>query len=306
LPDGDILLVDVQRNELVRVGGANGAVVWRFAANGPIAAAPLVAGQQVVIATRDGEVIALDAASGAIAASAKLPQGVLATPAYDSSTGNLYVVADAHHAYVLSLADLTCKSAAYLGHEAGVDLAPVVAGGRLYVVENRGRAAVLYAISLAADGTLQGSPQQERLAGLVASSPLVLSSQLVIVTDKTAIIFELPASSTGRLRRAGELPSEDEAQASARYALAIGDRVWIGGAGLRQYGSDGSDELLAPISASFVDSSIVAPPQVVGAALIAVRQDAGKAATAFALQAADVKPLWESPLTQPANKAVQP
>lgn len=306
LPGGDVLLVDVQRNELIRVNGASGAIAWRFAANSPIESAPLVAGQQVVIATREGTVIALDAGSGAVAAAAKLPQGVLATPAYDEASGNLYVVAQAHHAYVLTLADLTCKSAAYLGHEAGMDVAPIVAGGRLYAVENRGQAAVLYVLAMGGDGSLQGSLQQERLQGVVASPPVVLGSRVVAVTDKMAILFELPSSNTGRLRRAGELPSGDGAQASARYGLAIGDRLWIGGAGLRQYGPGGAGELFAPISASFPDSTIVAPPQVVGAAVIAVRQDAGKPATAFALQAADVKSLWESPLTLPANKAAQP
>jgi hypothetical protein len=141
----------------------------------------------------------------------------------------------------------------------------------------------------------------------MASPLVVLGGKVIAVTDRTTVLFEPPAAASGSLRRIGEAPLGDSSRRQPRYALAAGERLWIGGAGLRQYEVRTSGDLLTQISATFPDSAILGPPLLLETQIAAVRHDTDPPnLAAFGLQASDLKPVWNTTLALPAAPAAQP
>lgn len=134
------------------------SVAWRAHLDGAVYGQPLLIGNYVVAATEEDSVYALDSATGQVAWHAKLgapvplsslrcgdidPLGITGTPAYDQSTGLVYVVAETtgyrHTLFGLSIADGAVKVERYIptpdGHQENDQQRPAlaIADGRVYV-----------------------------------------------------------------------------------------------------------------------------------------------------------------------------
>ena len=106
----DVLLASADGRELVRIDSRSGAEKWRHSLADPLAGLPLMLGNRVIVTTRAGQVLALDAQSGAGQMSAQLPQGARVGAVADAAGKYLMQVADHSLLYVLAAADMVCQA----------------------------------------------------------------------------------------------------------------------------------------------------------------------------------------------------
>ncbi|HEX5104390.1 MAG TPA: PQQ-binding-like beta-propeller repeat protein, partial [Pirellulaceae bacterium] len=296
----DVLVVDWLGRSLSRVKATTGALVWRRELDSPIAGSPLGTGADVFIATRAGQIIKFDAASGNVANAAQLPQPVGVAPV--AAGGRLFQLADHSHLYTLSAADLSCEGAIYLGHAAvGVAVPPLVMDKHLVIAENSGAEnSTLHVVALGDGGLPQGVVQRLDVSGLVLTPPVVLGKHLAVLTDRGApLTFEITKGGSTPLQRVGDAAAVLQ-DSLARYGLPIGSRLLVGENGLRLYAFDESSGNLTETWTAFADDTLLAPPQQAGEVLFCVRREpAGVGAIAAAVQATTGKPLWQTRIAVP-------
>jgi outer membrane protein assembly factor BamB len=297
----DVVFVDQYRNELVCVNPRSGALRWRHAFKGPLAGEPLVMDGQIIVATTDGRILAMNARSGNGSSAAQLPQGSRLAPA--GASGKIFAVAEHSFLYVLS-ADLKCEAAVYLGHEpASVQSLPVIIGQHLIVVENRPSAALVHVVLLSTKGLATGPVQQVEIPG-VATTPLVkLGERLLVLSDQQTTAFDCQPDGDEPLKKLGETEAGNSL-GLARFGTVLADKLWVADDGLRRFDFLPADGTLKEAWAGFTGESLDAPPQAIGDTVFCVRRVAGRAGVvASALKGASGMTLWESQLAQPLASA---
>ncbi|MGA2032450.1 MAG: PQQ-binding-like beta-propeller repeat protein [Thermoguttaceae bacterium] len=179
-PAQDVLLVDVLHNEILRVQGATGRLLWRHAAAQPVDLPPVLAGTELLLPSSNGRLEKVDLASGRSPGSIELPQPIRVPPTIDVRRGLVFQMADRANLYALSLADGACRQVLHLGHEPdGVAVPPAIAGNFLLVVINEGpREATLWALAqgpplppVARDGMGEGRVRGTEIERGVLDSP---------------------------------------------------------------------------------------------------------------------------------------
>jgi outer membrane protein assembly factor BamB len=296
----DVLIADDKH--LLRVASATGALVWRRSLDNSIAGGPVVAGKSVVVATRSGRVLKLDAANGDVLAAGQLPQQCRVPPAISADGNHVYQLADHSHLYALAAADLKCEAATYVGHErASVATAPFVVGQHLVIGDNAGAAhATLQVVALKEDGLPQGIVQRVSIAGLVLTPPVVLGKHLVVVTDRAA---HVPLRITSEKNTPLELlsePAASSAGSAVRHGLPLGEKLVITDGGLRLEALDAGSGGFQLNWTAFAGDDLLGPPQLAGDVLFCVRQGAGGVgAVSAAVQASTGKPLWQTRIAVP-------
>jgi len=128
------LVVDARSDELVRVDGRTGALIWRQALDGPAIDPPLILGNQVLQPTPDGRLLQIDLATGALRGTLKLGRKPTRTPVADDSAQHLYLLGDEGCLFVLAPDPLSCVAVEYLGHQAGSVPCPPARVGRFFVL----------------------------------------------------------------------------------------------------------------------------------------------------------------------------
>ncbi len=128
------LVVDARSNELVRIDGRTGVLIWRQELGGPVAEPPLILGNQIFQPTLDGQLLQIDLASGGLRGTLRLGRTLGTTPVADDSAQHLYLLADEDCLFVLDLDPLTCVAVEYLGQVAGSVVCPPARVGRFFVL----------------------------------------------------------------------------------------------------------------------------------------------------------------------------
>ena len=128
------LAVDARSNELIRINGRTGALIWRQELGGPVADPPLILGNQVFQPTIDGRLLQIDLASGALRGTLRLGRKLARTPVADDSVQHLYLLAEEDCLFVLALDPLACVAVEYLGQAAGSAACPPARIGRFLVL----------------------------------------------------------------------------------------------------------------------------------------------------------------------------
>jgi hypothetical protein len=252
-----------------------------------------IAGSQIAVVTRDGQVIVLDTATGTTRAAVQLPAGIRSPPTI--SGGKYIVAADSLFCFALDAGDLSPESAVYLGHgPASVTISPVALPQHTLIVENRGAStAALHVL----DGA--GVVQELTLAGNVPAVPAVIGSRLVVPTGGGMTVFDITPDAKAPLKKAAE-----QAVAAAYVAERSG-KLLVGGTGLQQceLALSGRSLEVKPLWAAFSTSVCTSPPQGSPDAVFFVRREPQSAgAIAAAVRAANGQPLWETRLS-PAEAA---
>jgi outer membrane protein assembly factor BamB len=125
----DALAIDGRRQELLRLASVDGKLIWRQALREAIAGYTLL-DNQVIVTTRGGRVLQIDAASGKIARAAQLPQGATVAAAVDARPGRparLLQLGEHSTLFALAADSLACTETVYLAHKKGAILVPPVA-----------------------------------------------------------------------------------------------------------------------------------------------------------------------------------
>jgi len=167
------LVVDARSDDLIRVDGRTGALIWRQETGGPVVDPPLILGNLVLQPASDGRLLELDLATGALRGTLQLGRKLARTPVADDSAQHLYQLADEDVLFVLTLGPPACAAVEYLGHEAGSVPCPPGRAGRFFVLpENhlpdQGRWRV-FVIDEA--GTKLRAAQEIPVAGWTRSTP---------------------------------------------------------------------------------------------------------------------------------------
>jgi hypothetical protein len=304
---GDVLLLDALRNELLRLDAATGGLKWRHALLSATAGQPLVLGERIVVTTRSGQILAIDAQTGDGQLAAQLPQSVRVGPIADPAGKLLYQLADDSLLYVLSAADLNCVAAFAFGHEpASVIVPPALAGNRLLVAQNRGIAATtLHVLGLDAAGQPAGGADLLEISGQTSGPLLAWQSRLAMLTDQgRVLVYEIAAKAEQRIKEVAA--AEVGSLTAIRSALAADDKILVAGEGLRQLGSPARGSLPVLWTAR-ANSVCLGPPQIVGkAAVVSLRLPGEPGLRTTAVSLADGQTLWETPLAEPAPQEAKP
>jgi outer membrane protein assembly factor BamB len=139
---GGTLYVPSEDGDVYAVDAATGAQRWAFRTGGPVWSTPAVADGTVVVGSTDDRVYALDARTGRERWRFATGSDVVSSPAV--AGGLVYVGSDDHRVYALSLRTGRVRWAFTTGDRASGS--PVVAGGTVYTGSNDGR---LYALDAA-------------------------------------------------------------------------------------------------------------------------------------------------------------
>ncbi len=136
--DSSILLVDARYDELVRLDGRTGRLVWRQELRERVDSPPLVLGNAIYQATPSGKVLAIDLTNGALRGTLNLGRKVARSPVGDESGEHLYLLGDEDcPVHPRPRAALACEAVEYLGHEPGsIACAPARLGRFLVIPEN--------------------------------------------------------------------------------------------------------------------------------------------------------------------------
>ena len=153
LENGDFLITDALHQEIQRLAGDSGKVLWRLDFPEPLLQ-PVVAGDRIFLATPGGKLHILDLESGAAQGTVAFGQRLTVPPTVDLSSKRLYIPGAHSSLYTLSTEDFTSRGVYYLGHSAGSIAVPVVRVlDKLFVAENTGISTCqLQVLSLSDDG----------------------------------------------------------------------------------------------------------------------------------------------------------
>ncbi len=303
----DLLLCSWIDNSLVRVEPDDGKLRWRLPVGEPFSAAPVLTGDQVLLATRSGKLLMIDAESGTSASHVKLPQPLGVAPAVDRRRRLVFQLADQSDLFVLSLPDGACRRVEYLGHEAGSITAPPVLAGRLlmFVVNDRARGSLLRVIAVEdstdGEGLLLNEAQHIRLEGHVDAPLSVSGRRVAVATDSGAVaVFELSGVDSGKpLTKIADTVLSGAEQV-IHYPVLDGGQLWIAGSQLNHYDVQTSQRLLVPRQTLYEQCALLEAPRRMGDTLFCVRRQGSlPAATVAAVASETGEPAWETQLAAP-------
>ena len=301
----DVIAVDGRRNELLRLAGGTGKLVWRLPIGEPFVD-PLIYGKRILVATRSGRILDVDAASGEAARHAVIPQQLGVAPG-TSKLRHLYQVGDHSNLYVLDETTLECKEVYYLGHKPGsVVTRPVMVLGHLFVAVNSGEEYCDLHVLAVDENGLKIKPAMKpiRLKGRIVVMPLAAGARLTVVTDRGAIhVFEVnPANADEPVMNAVEPLVASFKNALIGYPVMDGGRLFVGNDRFTKYEVQTSQARLIRKWIKDERDVFVAPPVVLGDAVYHLRRrQHSPSYTAAAVRADDGQRLWEVDLATPAT-----
>lgn len=300
---GQGVIVDVRRNEVVSVEAATGKLRWRFALNERFDAQPVLSSGRIIVATRSGKLVTIDAASGSSPGYIQLPQQLRVAPTIDSEGSRMYQVADHSNLFVLSLEDHRCERVMHLGHEPGcIATGPVVLSRLLLVAENdRAEDSVLRVFQLGQEQPSAKAVQRIRLKGHVDTPPLVGGRRVLVATDRGAVyVFEIGGADA-------KTPLQEMARSTTgggenliRFPLLESGQFWIADNRLTKYEIQASRSHLMPKWVTDQRSAFLQPLTCVGQTIIHVRRKLGMPGVLVsAVEMDEGKPLWVTHLAAP-------
>jgi len=319
-PGSDAIMVDAERNEVLRVEAGTGKPRWRHAVGEPFDGHPVVAGERLLVPTRSGRLVRIDLQTGDSPGYVQFPQALRVAPAVDLRRSTIYQVAEHSNLFVVNLSDGRPKQVVYLGHDPGsVTVPPVILDNYLIVAENDGvKHATLRVLTLE-PGKKDDPPvrliQSARLQGHVDVAPQVSGVRVLVATDQAELyVFEIsskdpesPLAQVTQARAATEQSLDDRTSPEGliRFPLFLGAQVWIADSQLTLYDVQSSKGRLQPRAVHHGRSATLQPPVMIGQTVFHVRRRMGLPGvlvSAVAPEAAE--PLWEIHLAAPL--AVKP
>jgi outer membrane protein assembly factor BamB/TolA-binding protein len=302
--DSDLLLVDSQRHEVLRVARQNGALKWRHVVGEPFDAHPVIARNQVWVATRGGKLWTIDLETGNSPGYVLLTQGLRVGPAFDSREQTVYQIGENSNLFSLSPQTLQCQEVLYLGHEPeSVHVPPLVISPYVFLVEDQGAGDSLLHVLMADDkGTNLRQAQEPMVLVGHVMSPLEASGRtLVVVTDRGAVYsFEINPPDPGPpLTKVAERPAENGAPL-IRYPRLKDSQLWMAGLGLSKYDVQSARGKLDPRWVIDEGDVFLQQPTLIGNVLIGARRQGNQPDVLVgAISAQDHTRFWETRVAAP-------
>lgn len=305
LPVGGRLLVfDSKHQELLSLDERSGRLVWRQEIGEPIAA-PLAVGNQVYVAAPSGKLYVLDLTTGNRLGYLQFAQPLRVAPIVDRRGKHLILGGDHSSIYTISIADMKATGVFYSGHSSGsFAVPPAQVLDRLAVLENDGVATCrLRVFTLDAESGISGQVAERRLQGLAASSPLVDSRRLIVVTDRGELdAFDVSSSAATDALTLVATREPTSRDPLVRHALMTQGAIWVGDTQLTKYAvlPTGNRLPVQSLENSFVRSTFDHPLALFGSVLVSVRRvDDEAGVTVTAIDEASGRVFWNNQLAVP-------
>jgi outer membrane protein assembly factor BamB len=271
----DALVVDSRSHELLRLAADTGQVIWRQTIGQPFAA-PLVERERIIVTTKAGQILQIDAAEGSVTGSAQLPQGASTAAAYDARQSQLVQLGEHSTLFVLAGDSLQCTETYYLGHARGSLLVPPVSVLD-YVLAPESPAddhTLIHVLAPAGESKqLAEIGQPFRLKGRVTMPLAVAGRRIAAVTDRGQIaVYEVDAANKQQPVRFVAGLEATERVASPHYYTLDGNRLFVAGPRCSQFEIQSSLQTLARKWSRHQDDVFVAPLGALGDVLVHVRR----------------------------------
>lgn len=305
-PADGVLLSDGRKGELIRV--ANNESQWR-ATIGENFSLPIVDGETIYTATSSGNVLALDASSGATRWAQQIPQSTLVSPGFMKRGSQLYQVADHSNLYVLSANNGSCLQSYYLGHDVGTVRVPAVALlGHLFVIENRGSDFCLLHVLKMDDKTGQLTKAQDeiRLEGNVTATPELQERRMIVLTDRGQIaVFDVDLTAEReKVRKEAEQLASFETPTECQMVVGRNE-MWVSGSRIGRYELQiNTGKVILDWVKNEADTFIAKPMLIEGTLIHARRLKGTQGVRITAAQPQDGAILWQNDVGVPTAMIV--
>ncbi len=299
-----VLIFDARHDELVRLDGRTGRLLWRQATGEPVTSPPLVMGNRIVQNTPSGKMLLIDLPSGELRGTLDVGKPLSGTPASDETGEHLYLTADRDSVFVISRDPTECVSVAYLGHRPGsIRCAPARLADFLIVPENtelwEGKWSVFV---IEEDGARLRFVQSVKIPGWTWQTPESQGSIVWSLTDRGAVTaFSMgPVESKEPLTMiASTVP--DARPSGPAFARARGDReLWISSSRLARFDLDTERGLLSPAWTIERAGPSLGPIQTAGRLAVLTHQfTEGPGITLWGVDPSNGKVAWRTILGAP-------
>lgn len=299
----DALICEPEKGHLSRVDGRSGEAKWFIDFGTPIHM-PIVEGEDLYIATLDGEILSLDLEGGQVIWSQKLPQGLNVGPGLALGKPNLYAVAEHSNLYVLSRGDGTCREVMYLGHRPGsITVAPMLLLGQLFVFENiNSDSSKIRILSLSDEGTgIRESQIPLRMDGNIVVSPQIDGRRMIVQSDLGELKV-LDVEPTAEKNRVTELASRAKNVFSPQlsWLVAANNKLWVADSRFTRFDLQVSVGKLVGSWSKHDGDQFTGPPQKLGDVIVHTRVVRGnQGVRVSAVESESGRALWEIDLGVP-------
>ncbi len=296
----DVALIDSRQHELMRLKGTTGELVWRQKLRGD-AVGPVATGNRLLVTLLEGSVIAFDAATGKVAASALLPQRAEVAPAVRQS--RIYQLGEHSTLFVLDAGSLACTQTFYLGHRAGEVLVPPVAVlDQLLVIRSPADDySEIQVLGPDAKKQLASFGKPHRLKGRIVTPLAVSAARAAAVSDLGQVaVYEVDPAGSDHLR---QLVGLDATESSPReiYCELEQNRLWLANHRSEMFEVQSSLSQLARRWTQNHDDVFLGPLHLRGDILVQVRRRGGVAGVIVegCRATASGDPLWTTHIGTP-------
>ena len=302
--DGDFLIVDSDRHELMKRNAADGSLVWRLQFESPIVP-PVVVGERLLVTEQMGKIHLVEGETGLRNGYVSFDQKIPVAPAVNKKKTHAYVLGEHSSLFTLRLDDFSCLGAHFVGHQRGsVVVPPVTALSKVAMVENAGRdTARLHIFATDNEGVVATEDTTKRLEGLVNTPVLVEGRRLVAFTSRGQISVYEVGSGSGKeaLTKLAERDAQS-GRSVARFGLLLDGFVWSAGKRLSKFSVLPTGKRLPPkdTDLDYRGDTFDYPLQSIGGLVVHLRHAKRQAGSIVAaMEAKTGKALWETELGVP-------
>lgn len=301
--DSDLILADWHDDALARVAAADGELRWKKPLGERFDTLPVVAGEEVIVATGSGNVVVSSAESGETKGALRIPGELSLPPVIDRRRQRWYQVAHHSNLFVIDAENRQGVQVVYLAHEPGTIRArPILIDPYLLVLEDRGEASRLRVLNIERgdEETPVLEVQQIAIPGSVTTSPAVFGSRVVIVTTSgELLVYELrggapeePVTLVAR-GKAKELAANDR-EVPVRYPLFTQGDIYLADTQLTKYELQASAARMVPQWIAEERCRVIQPPTLLEQTVyLAARKPQWPGAVMTAINTADGAIRWQ-------------
>ncbi len=228
--DPSVLVVDARHDELLRLDGRTGAVLWRLELGEAVERPPLVLGNQLFQVLPSGKLVVIGLETGESRTTVNLGLPLAQAPVNDESGRFLYILGRRDCLFVVARDPLACIAVEYLGHEEGSIPVPPARLGRFLVIAENHLPADSRWRSLAAGRRRQGQGRSaDRRARLDLGAPPASGSVIWAAGDKGGIeAYALGDYASNTPLRSLARLAPDAATSGPAFGLATSEReLWL-------------------------------------------------------------------------------
>jgi len=299
----DVVLCDPVHQELLRVRGATGQLVWRLPVTQPFVAAPAPADRWLLLLTKDQHLLLIDLATGETPRSFALPQAVRLPPVFDAGHGLIFLAA--YHSNLIVLDADQCRQVLHVGYEAGKIAAPPAIVGDFLLLpinETPSEASIrIFSISKGKEDPPLRQVQTIPVTGSIDTAPVVVGRGAAVVTAQGSL-FVLDQNGAGdklsfQVVASKVVPVQEK---SVHYIVPGGNTFWVADRQLIRYAVRADEHRLAPQAISDPGMRFVQDPVVEGGTMFQVLQKTGMpGVTVSAFNPEKGEPVWQTWLAAP-------